>query len=128
MYGSHVHYHGKVLGLTAGTGSALAVLPTQNASGNWIKIVQRLPVRIGLEPAELARHPLFLGLSANIDVSVRNTGGSSLSQAPAWPAAQRTDVYTEQDSGADRLINDIVAVNLHGSGSLDVRVADRSVR
>jgi membrane fusion protein (multidrug efflux system) len=128
MYGSHVHYHGKVLGLTAGTGSALAVLPTQNASGNWIKIVQRLPVRIGLEPAELARHPLFLGLSANIDVSVRNTGGSSLSQAPAWPAAQRTDVYTEQDSGADRLINDIVAVNLHGSGSPDVRVADRSVR
>jgi membrane fusion protein (multidrug efflux system) len=128
MYGSQVHYHGKVLGLTAGTGSALAVLPTQNASGNWIKIVQRLPVRIGLEPAELARHPLFLGLSANIDVSVRNLGGSSLSQAPAWPATQRTDVYTEQDSGADRLIDDIVAVNLHGSGSLYVRVADRSVR
>ncbi len=54
MYGSHVQYHGKVLGLNAGTGSALAVLPAQNASGNWIKIVQRLPVRIGLDPAELA--------------------------------------------------------------------------
>ena len=51
---SHVTYHGKVLGLNAGTGSALAVLPAQNASGNWIKIVQRLPVRIGLDPAELA--------------------------------------------------------------------------
>lgn len=116
MYGSHVQYHGTVLGLTAGTGSALAVLPTQNASGNWIKIVQRLPVRIGLEPAELARHPLFLGLSANIDVSVRDRGGSALSQIPAWPATQQTDVYTDQDSGADRVINDIVAVSLRGGG------------
>jgi membrane fusion protein (multidrug efflux system) len=116
MYGSHVDYHGKVLGLTAGTGSALAVLPTQNASGNWIKIVQRLPVRIGLDPRELARHPLFLGLSANIDVSVKNLDGSSLSQVPAWPASQRTGVYMEQDSGADRIISDILAANLNGNG------------
>ena len=128
MYGAHVQYHGTVLGLTAGTGSALAVLPTQNASGNWIKIVQRLPVRIGLQPAELARHPLFLGLSANIDVSIRNTGGSALSQVPAWSAVQRTDVYTEQDSGADRLIDDIVAANLRRGGSLFARTADRSLR
>ena len=116
MYGSHVEYHGKVLGLTAGTGSALAVLPTQNASGNWIKIVQRLPVRIGLEPAELARHPLFLGLSANIDVNIRSLDGSSLSQVPAWQATQRTDVYTQQDSGADRMIDDIIAANLRSGG------------
>jgi membrane fusion protein (multidrug efflux system) len=116
MYGSHVDYHGKVLGLTAGTGSALAVLPTQNASGNWIKIVQRLPVRIGLDPGELARHPLFLGLSANIDVSVKNLDGSSLSQVPAWAASQRTNVYAEQDSGADRIISDILAANLNGNG------------
>jgi membrane fusion protein (multidrug efflux system) len=128
MYGSHVQYHGKVLGLTAGTGSALAVLPTQNASGNWIKIVQRLPVRIGLQPAELARHPLFLGLSANIDVSVRNTGGSSLSQVPAWSATQRTDVYMGQDSGVDRLIDDIVAVNLRRGGSLYARTTERRPR
>ena len=120
-------YHGKVLGLTAGTGSALAVLPTQNASGNWIKIVQRLPVRIGLEPAELARHPLFLGLSADVDVSVRDAGGSALSRVPAWPASQRTDVYTEQDSGADRMIDDIVSANLRPDGqSLYARTADRS--
>jgi membrane fusion protein (multidrug efflux system) len=129
MYGSQVDYHGKVLGLTAGTGSALAVLPTQNASGNWIKIVQRLPVRIGLEPAELARHPLFLGLSANIDVNVKDRDGSALSRVPAWPASQRTDVYTEQDSGADRMIDDIVAANLRGSGdTLYARTTDRSVR
>ena len=116
MYGSDVRYHGKLLGLTAGTGSALAVLPTQNASGNWIKIVQRLPVRIGLEPAELVRHPLFLGLSASIDVSVQDRGGSALSRVPAWPASQRTDVYTDQDSGADQLIDGIVSANLHGGG------------
>jgi len=127
MYGSHVQYHGKVLGLTAGTGSALAVLPTQNASGNWIKIVQRLPVRIGLEPAELARHPLFLGLSADVDVNVRNVAGSALSRVPAWPAAQRTDVYTEQDAGADRMIDEIVSANLHLAGeALYARAADRS--
>jgi membrane fusion protein (multidrug efflux system) len=127
MYGSHVRYHGKVLGLTAGTGSALAVLPTQNASGNWIKIVQRLPVRIGLEPAELARHPLFLGLSADVDVSVRDADGSALSRVPAWPASQRTDVYTEQDSGADRMIDDVVSVNLQPGGrALYTRTADRS--
>ncbi|HEV2443134.1 MAG TPA: HlyD family efflux transporter periplasmic adaptor subunit [Steroidobacteraceae bacterium] len=117
MYGSHVQYHGKVLGLTAGTGSALAVLPTQNASGNWIKIVQRLPVRIGLDPAELARHPLFLGLSANIDVSVRDVAGSALSQVPAWPASQHTNVYTEQDSGAQQMIDHIVSANLRGNGA-----------
>ncbi|MGH8291334.1 MAG: HlyD family efflux transporter periplasmic adaptor subunit [Steroidobacteraceae bacterium] len=130
MYGSRVEYHGKVLGLTAGTGSALAVLPTQNASGNWIKIVQRLPVRIGLEPAELVRHPLFLGLSANIDVSVKDRAGSALSRIPAWPASQRTDVYTDQASGADRIIDDVVAANLHRSGqALYARAStERSLR
>jgi membrane fusion protein (multidrug efflux system) len=127
MYGSHVEYHGKVLGLTAGTGSALAVLPTQNASGNWIKIVQRLPVRIGLEPAELVRHPLFLGLSADVDVSIRNASGSALSRLPAWPASQRTDVYTEQNAGADRLIDEIVSANLSpGRQALYARAAERS--
>ncbi|MGH8202742.1 MAG: HlyD family efflux transporter periplasmic adaptor subunit [Steroidobacteraceae bacterium] len=128
MYGSHIEYHGKVLGLTAGTGSALAVLPTQNASGNWIKIVQRLPVRIGLDPAELARHPLFLGLSANIDVSSRNLQGSSLSQIPAWQASQRTDVYTEQDSGADQMIDAIISANLRGRGqAMYARTSDQSL-
>ncbi|MGA7540669.1 MAG: HlyD family efflux transporter periplasmic adaptor subunit [Steroidobacteraceae bacterium] len=115
MYGSHVRYRGKVLGLTAGTGSALAVLPTQNASGNWIKIVQRLPVRIGLEPGELAQHPLFLGLSADIDVNVRHESGSALSRLPAWPAAQRTGVYEDQESGATEAINAVIAANLPAS-------------
>jgi membrane fusion protein, multidrug efflux system len=112
MYGSRVRYHGRVLGLTPGTGSALAVLPAQNASGNWIKIVQRLPVRIGLEPRELETHPLFLGLSTDVDVDVHDERGAALSQQPAWPVALNTDVYSGQDAGADAAINDIVAANL----------------
>ncbi len=112
MYGSKVRYRGKVLGLTPGTGSALAVLPAQNASGNWIKIVQRLPVRIGLDPQELTKHPLFLGLSTTVSVDVHDQGGAALSQTPAWPATLDTNVYADQDAGADAAINEIVAANL----------------
>ena len=112
MYGSHVEYHGRVLGLNAGTGSALAVLPAQNASGNWIKIVQRLPVRIGLEPDELAQHPLFLGLSTTVQVNVHDQTGAALSKKSAWKAAMNTDAYAGQLSGADAEISAIVANNL----------------
>jgi membrane fusion protein, multidrug efflux system len=117
MYGSRVHYHGRVLGLTAGTGSALAVLPAQNATGNWIKIVQRLPVRIGLDPAELEAHPLFLGLSADVHVNVTDQRGATLSKQPAWPAELNTDVYAGQDEGADAAINEILAANLGRSAA-----------
>ena len=112
MYGSHVAYHGKVLGLTAGTGSALAVLPAQNATGNWIKIVQRLPVRIGLDPKELADHPLFLGLSTTVDVDVHDQNGAALSQQAAWQSALNTDAYAGQDQGVDEEIRNIVSANL----------------
>ena len=112
MYGSHVEYHGKVLGLTPGTGSALAVLPAQNASGNWIKIVQRLPVRIGLDAKELEQHPLFLGLSTNIDVDVHNADGAAISKQAAWPSALSTDVYATQDAGVEDEIRNIVSQNL----------------
>jgi membrane fusion protein (multidrug efflux system) len=112
MYGSRVRYRGRVLGVTAGTGSALAVLPAQNATGNWIKIVQRLPVRIGLDPQELERNPLFLGLSTTVKVDVRDRSGATLSKQPAWQAALNTDVYADQEAGADAAINAIVAANL----------------
>ena len=71
LYGGHVKFHGKVKGLAGGTGSAFSLIPAQNASGNWIKVVQRVPVRITLDPAELAKHPLRVGLSmkAKIDVA-----------------------------------------------------------
>jgi membrane fusion protein (multidrug efflux system) len=118
MYGSHVRYHGRVLGITAGTGSALAVLPAQNASGNWIKIVQRLPVRIGLDPQELEQHPLFLGLSTSIDVDVTDQRGAALSRQPAFPVALSTDVYADQEAGADAAIGEILAANLpHAAGA-----------
>jgi len=112
MYGSHVSYHGKVLGLAAGTGSALAVLPAQNASGNWIKIVQRLPVRVGLDPDELAKHPLLIGLSTTVHVDVHDQSGATLSKQAAWKAAVSTDAYGDQLSGVDAQIKDILASNL----------------
>ena len=127
MYGSHVRYQGRVLGLTAGTGSALAVLPAENATGNWIKIVQRLPVRIGLDSLQLERNPLFLGLSTTVKVDVRDRSGATLSKQPAWPAALNTDVYANQEAGADAAINAIVAANLgHTPGP--PRVAQRGHR
>ena len=71
LYGSSVKYHGKVAGLSGGTGSAFAIIPAQNATGNWIKVVQRLPVRVALDPKELKEHPLRVGMSmkAKIDIS-----------------------------------------------------------
>lgn len=70
LYGKEVVYHGRVVGLAGGTGAAMAIVPAQNATGNWIKVVQRLPVRIALDPQELAVHPLKVGLSMNVDVAV----------------------------------------------------------
>jgi membrane fusion protein, multidrug efflux system len=112
LYGSSIKYHGKVLGLTAGTGAALAVLPPENATGNWIKIVQRLPVRIGLKAQELRAHPLFLGLSTTVEIDIHDTSGPSLSQRAVWPAQMRTDVYASQDSGVDTLVRGILQDNL----------------
>ena len=82
IYGGAVTYHGSVAGLGAGTGSAFAVLPPQNASGNWIKIVQRVPVRITLEPAQIRAHPLRVGLSVSVDVDVHDKSGPLVSAAP----------------------------------------------
>src|SRR6202012_1833255 len=76
IYGGSVTYHGHIEGLGAGSGSAFALLPPQNASGNWIKIVQRVPVRIALDPKELADHPLRLGLSVAVKVDIRDTSGA----------------------------------------------------
>jgi len=123
LYGTRYRFHGKVLGLAGGTGEALAVLPPENASGNWIKIVQRLPVRIGLDPRELRDRPLFLGLSMDVDVDVHDTNGASLTQTPAWPAALRTNVYASRDAGVTPLIHRIVSQNLGQSPPAAPRTA-----
>lgn len=75
LYGSDVVYHGKVMGFSGGTGSAFALIPAQNATGNWIKVVQRLPVRVALDPKELARNPLRVGLSMEVEVDVSGENG-----------------------------------------------------
>jgi membrane fusion protein (multidrug efflux system) len=97
-YGAHVVFHGKVLGLGAGSGNAFALLPPQNASGNWIKIVQRLPVRIGLDPRELDRHPLRIGLSVAVKVDTRDHSGAPVARAAA-PAPFESQ--PDQDAGPD---------------------------
>jgi membrane fusion protein (multidrug efflux system) len=94
-YGAHTVFHGKVLGLGAGSGNAFALLPPQNASGNWIKIVQRLPVRIGLDPNELDRHPLRIGLSVTVEVDTRDHSGP-----PVARAAPSAPFESEADQGA----------------------------
>ena len=93
VYGSSVKYHGRVVGFSAGTGSAFAVLPAQNATGNWIKVVQRLPVRIQLDPRELQQHPLRIGLSMDVEAETRDESGTQL--AAATNTSYRTDVFEQ---------------------------------
>ena len=80
-----VTYHGRVEGLGGGTGSAFAVIPAQNATGNWIRVVQRVPVRISLDPRELAEHPLRVGLSMEARIDVREP------PKPTSPRTERSD-------------------------------------
>ena len=106
VYGKAVTFHGKVLGLGAGSGNAFSLLPPQNASGNWIKIVQRVPVRIALDPAELRAHPLRIGLSVNAIVSTTNLSGPMVagSTAPAGGTQQSLDGGPEVDAMVRRII------------------------
>lgn len=112
LYGHKVEYHGSVAGLGAGTGSAFSLLPAQNATGNWIKIVQRVPVRIALDPKELAEHPLRVGLSMEVAVDVRNTDGPLLAEGRAGQPVAQTQVYDAIAAQADADVERIVAANL----------------
>ncbi len=111
LYGGDVRYHGKVAGFSPGTGGAFALLPAQNATGNWIKVVQRLPVRISLDPKELAEHPLRVGLSMQASIDVHDQSGQDIGSSPAVPAHQ-TDVYAKDAQQADQLVAKIIADNL----------------
>ncbi|MGF6776378.1 HlyD family efflux transporter periplasmic adaptor subunit [Paraburkholderia sp. GAS334] len=110
VYGGKVEYHGRVVGFSAGTGSAFATLPAQNATGNWIKIVQRLPARIQLDQKELEAHPLRIGLSMEVDVDTRNNTGPQL--GAAMNTSYRTDVFAEYGAQADAEIEKIIAQNI----------------
>lgn len=109
VYGSSVEYHGRIEGFSAGTGSAFATLPAQNATGNWIKIVQRLPVRIRIDPNELAAHPLRIGLSMQADVDTHDDAGTQL--AAAQNTTYRTDVFNDSGLRADAEIAKIIERN-----------------
>jgi membrane fusion protein (multidrug efflux system) len=111
IYGGKVVYHGKVAGFGAGTGSAFALLPAQNATGNWIKVVQRIPVRIALDPQELAAHPLQVGLSMEAEVDTRNRAGERLPQIAQTAPAYATDVFHSVDAAADEHVKAIIAGN-----------------
>ncbi|HWZ48267.1 MAG TPA: HlyD family efflux transporter periplasmic adaptor subunit [Herbaspirillum sp.] len=112
IYGSKVEYHGKVVGLSAGTGSAFSLLPAQNANGNWIKVVQRLPVRIALDPQELKAHPLRIGLSTEVTVDTHDRSGATLgAPMPAAPV-YTTQALQQPMQEADALADRIIAQNL----------------
>lgn len=112
VYGNQVTYHGTVQGLGAGTGAAFSLLPAQNATGNWIKVVQRVPVRIALDAKELAAHPLRVGLSMEATVDVSKQDGKMLADAPRAASQVQTAVYAAQDSGAADAVRRIVSANL----------------
>ncbi|MGI4836913.1 MAG: efflux RND transporter periplasmic adaptor subunit [Janthinobacterium lividum] len=111
IYGSDIKYSGTIDSLGAGTGSAFALLPAQNATGNWIKIVQRVPVRIHINADELARHPLRIGLSTVVDVDLHDQSGPVLAQQPPQKASFTTNVYDQQLGEADAMIARLIRDN-----------------
>ena len=114
VYGKHVIFHGKVEGLGAGTGAAFSLLPAQNATGNWIKVVQRVPVRISLDPKEIAQSPLRVGLSMNVAVDVADESGHAVASTPrtqAQGAVASTTVFDSLQHDADAEVARIVSAN-----------------
>ena len=125
VYGTHVEYRGTVSGLGAGTGAAFALLPAQNATGNWIKVVQRVPVRIALDSKELAQHPLRVGLSMDARVDVSQTGGRMLADGSHASLGTETKVYEQAASAADAEVRRIIAAN--GGPAVKAAVASPTV-
>ena len=111
---SHATYHGKVVGFNAGTGSAFSLLPAENATGNWIKVVQRLPVRVSLDPKELQQHPLMIGLSADVNVDTHNRQGTMVQTQVHTKPLMSTDVYEREVHDADEKAEQIILANTVG--------------
>src|SRR5712671_5223629 len=121
LYGGQVEYHGRVAGLGLGTGAAFALLPAQNATGNWIKVVQRVPVRVALPARELAAHPLRIGLSTTARVDVHDDSGAQLAPAPPQEPVLTTSVYDLDRSEVTARIAQII-----GENSLEEAAATQS--
>ncbi|THU04132.1 HlyD family efflux transporter periplasmic adaptor subunit [Lampropedia puyangensis] len=116
LYGDAVKFEGTIAGLGVGTGAAFSLLPAQNATGNWIKVVQRVPVRIALDEAQLKEHPLRVGLSMDARVNVSQQDGKLLADVPRTSPAAQTAVYLQQEAGADAVITEVIASNLGKAG------------
>lgn len=112
IYGSKVDYHGHVSGIGSGTGAAFALLPAQNATGNWIKVVQRVPVRIALDKQEVDAHPLRVGMSMEATVDLASPGTSALANAATPREENQTHVYSRNDPEVDAMVARIIAANL----------------
>ncbi len=117
LYGDKVVYHGTLASLGMGTGSAFSVLPAQNASGNWIKIVQRVPVRILLDRKELQEHPLRLGLSMAVKVNLHDKGDGLLPTTTPTQPTLVTDTYDSALAKADAAVERVIADNMGNGGS-----------
>ncbi len=111
LYGSDVVFHGHVIGLSAGTGSAFSLLPPQNASGNWIKVVQRVPVKIALDAQELAQHPLRIGLSTDVNVDTHDRSGTVLAADPVSDVHEQTSSYAHDLAEAEAEAQKIIRAN-----------------
>jgi len=111
LYGKKVEYKGTVAGLGAGTGAAFALLPAQNATGNWIKVVQRVPVRVALDPQQLAQSPLRVGLSMEAAVDVTDQSGKALADAPRAASNVQTQVYAALDTQASAEVHRVIVAN-----------------
>ena len=111
LYGKDKTFNGKVVGIEMGTGSAFSLLPTQNATGNWIKVVQRVPVRIQLDPQQLAENPLRIGLSATVKVNVSDSQGETLRDQAPSTTLYSTNVLQYDESAVNNLIESIIRDN-----------------
>ena len=120
VYGKKVEYSGAIEGLGAGTGSAFALLPAQNATGNWIKVVQRVPVRIKLDAKQLVEHPLRVGLSMDAKVDISQTDGRMLADASRVSTVAQTAVFVQNNTAADAEVRKIIVANGGKVGKLDV--------
>lgn len=112
IYGSGVKYQGKVLGIASGSGSVFSLIPPQNATGNWIKIVQRIPVRISLDPKQLEKYPARLGISAEVNVDLSNQNLPMLTAEKAIHAVAETNVFDLSFHEVNQKIEEVIHQNL----------------
>jgi membrane fusion protein (multidrug efflux system) len=126
MYGSDVVYEGKVLGIASGSGSVFSLIPPQNATGNWIKIVQRLPVRISLDPEVVKNFPVRLGISADVKVNITNRDLPMLTQVPPTKPVATTNVFEIHLKNINEIIDQIVQSNLSANPAKEGTMADIS--